>query len=147
MPYNLTERVIDYMEKCRLCTIATVNAEGQPDASTVFFRNSGVDIYFNTGRDTQKVHNIPINPRVAIAIQETGSVPETDQDIKGIQYIGRARILENGDTAEVPRAVTARHNAFNSARPGNSVIVKVTPVKIYFIDYSRGFRHRDLLEL
>lgn len=70
MPDNLTERVIDYMEKCRLCTIATVNADGQPDASTVFFRNSGVDIYFNTGRDTKKVDNILTNPNVAIAMQE-----------------------------------------------------------------------------
>ena len=146
MVMSIEEQVIQHIEKCRLCTIATVSAEGQPSASTVFFRNRGLDIYFNTGRHTQKVQNILANPNVAIAMQEAGSVPESDREIKGIQYIGKASILSNGDAAEVPKPVMVRHNAFNSAQPGNSVIIKVTPAKIYLIDYSRGFRHRDLLE-
>jgi uncharacterized protein YhbP (UPF0306 family) len=146
MAVDLREQIVEYMEKCRLCTIATASAENQPSASVVFFKNKGVDIYFNTGRETQKVHNILANPHVAIAMQEAEPVPKADQDIKGIQYIGKADILSEGDTAEVPKAVMARHNAFNSVKPGISVIIKVTPAKIYLIDYSRGFRHRDLLE-
>ncbi len=145
MAIDIKEQVIQYMEKCRLCTIATVSAEGQPSASTVFFKNSGLDIYFNTGRQTQKVQNMLANPHVAIAMQEVGPVPEADRDIKGIQYVGKASILSDGDAAEVPKPVMVRHNAFNSVKPGNSVIIKVTPVKIHLIDYSRGFRHRDLL--
>ena len=80
-------------------------------------------------------------------MQEAGPVPEADQDIKGIQYVGKASVLSDRDTAEVPKPVIARHNAFNSVKPGNSVIIKVIPVKVYLIDYSQGFRHRDLLEL
>jgi general stress protein 26 len=146
MAGDIKEQVIKYMEKCRACTIATATADGQPSNSTVFFKNTGADIYFNTGRDSEKVRNILANPRVAIAIQEDGPTPKADRDIKGIQYMGKAEILSDEDTAEAPKAVMARHNAFNSAKPGNSVIVKVTPVKIYLIDYSRGFRHRDILE-
>jgi uncharacterized protein YhbP (UPF0306 family) len=74
------------------------------------------------------------------------SAPKTDQEIKGIQYIGKARILSDADITEVPKAVVARHRAFNSSYPGTSVIVKVTPIKIYLIDYSHGFRHRDVLQ-
>jgi len=146
MNINFKGQIIQFMEKCRICTIATVSAEGQPSASTVFFRNAGVDIYFNTGRDTQKVRDITSNPRVAIVMQEPGIVPTTDQDIKGIQYLGKATILPDAETISVPTGIIARHKAFNSAMPGKSVIVKVTPLKIYLIDYSRGFRHRDLLE-
>lgn len=98
------------------------------------------------GRDSEKVKNISANHHVAIAMQEDGPVPKADRDIIGIQYIGKAKILSDEDTAEVPKAVMARHNAFNGVRAGNSVIVKVTPVKIYLIDYSKGFRHRDLLK-
>lgn len=116
-------------------------AEGQPCASTVFFKNTGVDIYSNTGRETQKVQNIQQNPGVAIPMKEAGRVPEAAPDIKGIQYIGRAEILS---AAEVPQAVMARHRAFNSAAPGSSVIIKVSPVRMYLVDYARGFRYRDL---
>jgi len=146
MTIALTEQIAKYMEKCRTCTIATANADGQPSASTVFFKNRGLDIYFNTGREAEKVKNIVINPRVAIAMEESGPIPKEDKGTKGIQYIGKAEILADKDIAEVPKAVMARHNAFNSVKAGNSVIVKVTPMKIYLIDYSRGFRHRELLE-
>jgi len=147
MDVDVKQRIMEYMEKCGLCTIATVSAEGQPSASTVFFKNTGLNIYFNTGRETQKVQNILANRRVAIAMQQAGSVPKVDRDIKGIQYVGEASILAEGDTSEAPKAMMARHNAFNSAKPGNSVIVKVSPLKIYLVDYSRGFRYREVIEL
>lgn len=146
MAVSIKELVTQYLEKCRLCTIATVSAEGQPGASIVFFRNRELDIYFNTGRQTQKVQNILTNPNVAIVMRETELVPESDRDIQGVQYVGQASVLSDEDAAEAPKPVMVRHNAFNSAKPGNSVIIKVTPVKIYLIDYSRGFRHRDVLE-
>lgn len=145
MDSNLASRIAEYMSKCAICTLATASTDGEPSASTVYFKNAGTDIYFNTGRDTQKVRNITLNPRVAIAMQEV-SAPKTDQEIKGIQYIGKARILSDADITEVPKAVVARHRAFNSSYPGTSVIVKVTPIKIYLIDYSHGFRHRDVLQ-
>jgi len=146
MTVNLRDEIVTYMEKCRVCTIATANTDGQPSASTVFFKNSGTDIYFNTARDAEKAKNILVNPRVAVAIEERVSIPKEDKGIKGIQYIGKADILADRNIAEVPKAVMARHNAFNSVKAGNSVIIKVTPLKIYLIDYSKGFRHRDILE-
>ena len=147
MDIGLRKRIVQFMEKCRLCTIATASPQGQPSASTVFFRNAELDIYFNTARDSQKVRDITANHRVALTMQEPGIVPAADQDIKGIQYLGEAIILPDGETIGVPRGVISRHKAFNSAMPGKSVVVKVTPLKVYFIDYSRGFRHRDILEL
>jgi hypothetical protein len=56
-------------------------------------------------------------------------------------------MLDDDKLADVPSAVMARHKAFNSVKPGNSVIVKVTPQKVYLVDYSKGFRHRELLEV
>lgn len=140
----LRERITQYMEKCNSCTIATVSADGQPSASTVFFKNRGMNIFFNTGRDSQKVRNILENPRVSIAMQ-AGPPPTKDRDIKGIQYFGKGRIVSSPNASEVPKAVMARHKVFNSATAGNSVIVEVTPDKVYLIDYSLGFRHRDLI--
>jgi len=147
MKDDLKERIAEYMAKCRLCTIATAGADGQPNAATIFFTNAGTDIYFNTASESQKVRNIRANPRVAIAMTEPGPVPATDRDIKGIQCFGRATVVADAELSGVPKGIMARHKAFNSATPGKSVVIKVTPQKIYLVDYARGFRHRDLLEL
>lgn len=146
MADSLTKRVTEYMSRCPFCTIATASANGEPSVSTVYFGTVGMNIYFNTARDSQKVRNILTNPRVAIAMQEP-SAPKTDREIRGIQYNGKASLLSDTETAEVPKAVMARHRAFNNLVAGNSVIVKVTPVKVYLIDYSQGFRHRELLQV
>lgn len=143
---DLEKAISQYMSKCKSCTIATVGPDGEPDASTVFFSNSGLDIYFNTARDSRKIRNIEANPRVAVAMQKNPE-PRTDREISGVQYSGIAGMLPDGDEEGVPRAVVARHRAFNSVRPGNSVIVKVTATKVYLIDYEKGFRHRELLEV
>jgi nitroimidazol reductase NimA-like FMN-containing flavoprotein (pyridoxamine 5'-phosphate oxidase superfamily) len=143
---ELAKAISQYLSRCKSCTIATVGPDGEPDASTVFFANAGLDIYFNTARDSRKIRNIEANPRVALAIQKNPE-PKTDAEISGVQYSGIARMLPEGEEEDVPRAVLARHRAFNSVRPGNSVIVKVTARKVYLIDYGKGFRHRELLEL
>ncbi|MCJ7743287.1 MAG: pyridoxamine 5'-phosphate oxidase family protein [Dehalococcoidales bacterium] len=145
MADSLTKRVTEYMSRCPFCTIATVSADGKPSVATVYFGTAGMDIYFNTGKDSQKVRNIQANPRVAIAMQEP-SAPKIDREIRGIQYTGKARILSDAETTEIPKAVMARHRAFNNVTAGNSVVVKVTPVRVYLIDYSLGFRHRELLQ-
>jgi uncharacterized protein YhbP (UPF0306 family) len=75
------------------------------------------------------------------------SAPKTDREIKGVQYSGKAAILSDAEANEAPKPVLARHRAFNSLSRGNSVIVKVTPVKVYLVDYSKGFRHREQIPL
>ncbi|MGV8080151.1 MAG: pyridoxamine 5'-phosphate oxidase family protein [Syntrophales bacterium] len=143
---NLDKVISDYIAECPSCTIATAGSDGEPDASTVFFSSSSLDIYFNTARDSKKIKNIEANPRVAIVMQKNPA-PKTDKEISGIQYSGVAKIVPESEHAGVPRGVMARHKAFNSIKPGNSIIVKVTPTKVYLIDYAKGFRHRELLRL
>ena len=146
MDKNKIEEAVAYMSKCPLCAVATASLNSEPSISTVYFDNIGFDIYFNTARDSQKVHNIMTNPLVAIAMQANWS-PKTDREIKGIQYNGRAQILTEAETAQAPKSVIIRHRAFNNANPGSSIVVKVTPTKIFLVDYSIGFRHRDVLLL
>jgi hypothetical protein len=142
---NLGNVISDYISKCKSCTIATVGLDAEPDASTVFFASYGLDIYFNTSRDSKKIKNIEANQRVAIVMQKNPE-PKTDQEISGIQYNGIAKVLSESEYTSVPRGVISRHKAFNSVKPGNSIIVKVTATKVYFIDYAKRFRHRELLQ-
>jgi len=146
MANDQMEQAVAYLSKCPVCTVATASVDGDPSASTVYFSNAGLDIYFNTARDSQKVRNIIANPRVAITLQEI-SAPKTDREIRGVQYNGKAVILSDAEANESPKPVLARHRAFNSLSRGNSVIVKVAPVRVYLIDYSKGFRHREEIRL
>ena len=143
---DLKKAVLDYMGSCASCTVATAGPDGEPDASTVYFSVSGLDIYFNTAKNSEKIKNIKANPRVAIVMQKNPA-PKTDREISGIQYRGTAKIMTAKEHDGVPGPVMARHNVFNSIKPGNSVIVRVTPVEIYLIDYTKGFRHRDRLKV
>lgn len=143
---DLKQRAMDYMDRCSVCTIATATPDGQPSAATVYFKRSGLDIYFNAARDSQKVKNILVNPRVAVTMQEDAPVPQADWDITGIQLTGSAKVLTDA-SAGIPKAVMTRHNAFNRSRPGTSVIVRVISSRVYLIDYSLGLRHRDVLNL
>jgi len=147
MAEDVRQQAMDYMDRCSVCTVATASTEGQPGAATVYFKRSGLDIYFNASRDSQKVKNILANPRVAVTMQEDAPVPHADWEITGIQLSGTARILTEVNSTGVPKAVTNRHNAFNRSRPGASVIVRISPSRVYLIDYSQGLRHRDVLNL
>jgi uncharacterized protein YhbP (UPF0306 family) len=144
---DVRQRTMDYMDKCSVCTVATAGTDGQPSAATVYFKRSGLDIYFNAARDSQKVKNILANTKVAVTMQEDAPVPQADWDITGIQLTGTAKVLTEANSTGVPKAVMTRHSAFNRSRPGSSVIVRVSASKIYLIDYSQGLRHRDVLSL
>ena len=142
---ELKGQIAEYMDSCPVCVVATSSAECEPSAATVYYKRSGLDLYFNAAKDSHKVRNILANPRVAIVMQEDAPVPQSDLEIKGIQAVGTARVLADGDTAAVPKAVLTRHNTFNRWKPGGAVMVKVTLSEVYLIDYSRGLRHRELL--
>ncbi len=144
---DVRQQAMSYMDKCSVCTVATATPDGQPSAATVYFKRSGLDIYFNAAKESQKVKNIAANPRVAVTMQEDAPVPQADWDITGIQITGTAKVLTEVNSTGVPKAVANRHNAFNRSRPGASVIVRVSPSKLYLIDYSQGLRHRDVLNL
>ena len=147
MSDDIKQRAMDYMDRCSVCTVATAGPDGQPGVATVYFKRSGLDIYFNSAKDSHKVKNILVNPKIAVAMQEDAPVPQADWDITGIQLTGTAKVLTDDNATGVPKAVMTRHNAFNRSRPGTSVIVRVTPTRLHLIDYSQGLRHRDVLNL
>lgn len=142
---DVASRIKEYMSRCSVCAIATASLESEPSVATVYFENVGMNIYFNTGTESRKARNIAVNPGVAIVMQDAPR-PASDREITGVQYFGRAEVLSDAQLGEVPKAVATRHRAFNNSSPGTSAVVKVSPSRIYLIDYSLGFRHRDLLQ-
>lgn len=146
MEKGLRNLIEEYINDCKTCTVATASKDGIPHAATVHFENVGLILYFNTTKDSQKVKDIQENPRVFVTMQKN-LAPKTDAEISGIQYAGTAKVLSEDEMTGIPQATLARYRMFNSLKPGNAVVVKVSPQKVYLIDYSKGFRHREVLEV
>ncbi len=81
----LTDQDIDtFLVEHKLGVLATVNAEGNPDAVPIYFlRDPDYKMYFITPSETQKVTNIAAHPRVSLTV-----VDEADRSF--VEIIGDA---------------------------------------------------------
>lgn len=142
---TVRHKIIEYLGSHRKMTLATVTPEGHPLAHTVEYASDGATVYFATRKTTRKAQNILNNPRVAYAVDE-------DYDdwftIQGIQMEGIATVLS--DKGEIDRAVSMylKKFPFVGDLPPNPemVFVKIEPVRGFFLDYTKGFAHRDEIE-
>lgn len=147
---GLRERVLDYLRGHHVMTIATLGESG-PWAAAVFYVNDGFKLYFLSAPSTRHCANIAADARIAATIQEDYADWPA---IKGIQLEGTARELQGteadaarrlygtkfpvvGDPASAPAAIAA---AMAKIR-----WYQVEPDRLWFVDNSAGFGHRDEL--
>ena len=152
MPVTLPQPVADYLAAHHVMTLATQGAEG-PWAAAVFYASDGCSLVFLSSPNTRHCRNLALDARCAATIQEDYS---DWAEIKGIQLEGRVTELQ-GD--EERCAQTLYGEKFPIASPlGNvpSAIVKalarvrwfrLVPERFHFIDNSKGFGHRDEIDL
>jgi nitroimidazol reductase NimA-like FMN-containing flavoprotein (pyridoxamine 5'-phosphate oxidase superfamily) len=63
-----SKRIVAVLDAADDLTIATVRADGYPQATTVSFVNEGLNIYFGTGAQSQKTKNIALNDKVSVIV-------------------------------------------------------------------------------
>lgn len=141
-----------YLRAHNVMTLATHGPEGVW-AAAVFYVHENFDLYFLSSPTTRHSLNLAANPRVAVTIQ-------ADYDdwraIKGIQMEGNVTRLEGLEQA---RAILLYGKKFsivgNIARAPAEIArafsrvawYRVTPTRVYFVDNSQGFGHRDEIAL
>lgn len=141
-----------YLRAHNVMTLATHGPEGLW-AAAVFYVHENFDLYFLSSPTTRHSLNLAANPRVAVTIQ-------ADYDdwraIKGIQMEGNVTRLEGLEQA---RAILLYGKKFsivgNIARAPAEIArafsrvawYRVTPTRVYFVDNSQGFGHRDEIAL
>ena len=123
--------------------------DGAPRASSVLYVNDGLTLYVHTIRGMAKVYNVAANPMVAMAIDDQAH--EGWDAMRTLQYIGRAEVVTD--------PVVARHgidlyvSSFPMVREvltpeglaRDQVLLRITPEKIIFSDYTLGMGHKDRL--
>ncbi|MCP4423432.1 MAG: pyridoxamine 5'-phosphate oxidase [Chloroflexi bacterium] len=147
MGNEVEQRTLAYLRSHQVITLATDGPEGLW-AAAVFYVNEGFDLYFLSAGHTRHAQNIAASPRVAATIQ--GDYADWTA-VQGIQLEGFAQRLQ-GETRQHAIALYRTKYAFLSLIPpaiqtalAQVYWYRLRPERLYFVDNSRGFGHRDLV--
>lgn len=145
---GLPPEVAAYLADHNVMTLATQGVEG-PWASAVFYALDGGSLVFLSAPKTRHARNLELDDRCAATIQDDTADWKA---VKGIQLEGRVARLAGAEA-------TAAHRRYAEKFPLVSPLAKIpaaivealakirwyrlTPSRLYFIDNSKGFGHRD----
>jgi nitroimidazol reductase NimA-like FMN-containing flavoprotein (pyridoxamine 5'-phosphate oxidase superfamily) len=149
MDAELRAVVLEIMECHRIMTVATLRADGFPQATTVSYVYDGLDLYFGCAPMSQKARNIDRDPRVSLTIDH--DYHDLNR-IRGISAGGLAEPLSRlEDRAKVERLMLRRFPEMQHYAPDvtdeDVLFIRVRPTVISVIDYTKGFGHTDLVVL
>ena len=142
----MEQKAVDILNQYRLMALATLRADGWPQATMVSYANEGLLLYFIISRHSQKFANIDRDSRVSIVV---GRDFEDPSDIRALSIAANAS--EVRDPRQRDRAIKlilARHPAL--AKLGgpdlsHSAVMRAYCSIVTVLDYSKGFGHADLL--
>ena len=152
MPDALGEQVQRYLRDHHVMTLASHGSEGAW-AAALFYANDGIAIYFLSSPTSRHCLNLTRNPRVSAAIHENYA---DWREIKGVQLEGLASVLAGDEEEKARRLYGAKFPVVGKLEQAPASIVKalakvrwyrLIPERLYFIDNSAGFGHRDEIDL
>jgi uncharacterized protein len=147
----MKEKVQAYLREHNVATIAT---SGEAIwAAAVFYVNDGYTFYFLSSPTSRHCHNLAGNARVALTVQEDYA---DWPDIKGVQAEGIAAEISGSEEERARWLYGRKFPLVGKLAQAPAAIVKamakvrwykVVPTRLYFIDNSAGFGHRDEIDL
>lgn len=151
----LQERILKYLQEHNTISLATV-AKRKPHAASVFYVNIGFELFYVSNPDSRHSTFLAATPAVAGTVNEDY---DNWLDIKGIQLEGRVSCV--GSLVKNPRLVKAYIGKYPNVKDffvspqkvGSGVaqkvsgvrFFKITPSRIFLLDNSLGFGHREEL--
>lgn len=138
-------RALAYVAEHHVVTLATHGPQGVW-AAAVFYAAEGFRLVFLSAGHTRHAQNIAATPRVAATIQEDYADWPA---IRGVQLEGTARLLHDAARDAAMALYAARYPFLGAAPPAIAAALErvnwyeLRPERLYFVDNSRGFGHRD----
>ena len=131
-PAKLSKKVEAFLRWERVCRVATSSTSGMPHAVPVCHALSGGKIVFGSGDDGRKMKNLAENPQVTVVVD---SYSDTWSLLRGVMIQGRAKIHARGPRFRRGRDLLyAKYPQYASQAalsPSDSVIVEVTPIRVF----------------
>ena len=91
MAASLTERMREFLAEPRFAVLATINPDGTPHQTVVWFDVKGDEIVFNTAHGRVKARNMRRDPRVSLCIEDA---------YRYLTLQGRVRIVEDREISQ-----------------------------------------------
>ncbi len=129
-------------------TLATQGDDGAW-AAAVFYAADGFDLYFLSAKRSRHARHILERSRIAATIQENYN---DWRAIRGIQLEGDATLLEGADREAAIACYRRRFPFVATAGELGEAFARVSwfrlrPVRLFYLDNSKGFGHRDEVPL
>ena len=142
----MEQKAVEILDKYRLMTIATLRADGWPQATMVNYANEGLLLYFIISKQSQKYANIDRDSRVSIVIGRDFDDPRQIKTLSIAANASEVRDPKQRDRAI--KLVLERHPAL--AKLGgpdlkHSAVMRAYCSIVTILDYSKGFGHSDML--
>jgi len=139
----------DIVDAHEVLTLATLRADGWPQATTVGYVNEELTLYVATGATAQKVLNIRHDRRVSLTI-DAGKADWAR--LSGLSMAAVASVVDS--RSQIQRVARLLKKKFpglvdfsDPERDRGWAFLKIEPQVISVIDYTRGFGHSLLLKL
>ena len=101
------EEQVQFIDEQKSLQVATINRDGTPHLSTLWFDVVDGDIVFETFTKSQKIKNLERDPRISCLLED-GLVYE---ELRGIQLNGTAKLYSDPETVHFyARGVMKRNN-------------------------------------
>lgn len=148
----LQDKTLAYLADHHVMTLATHGPEGLW-AAAVFYAEDDFDLLFLSAATTRHARNLAANPAAAATIQrDYRDWPE----IKGVQLEGTVERLEGAERAAAIARYGRKFPLVAGAAKAPAMIARalarvawyrLRPTRLYLIDNSLGFGHRDEVPL
>lgn len=135
--------VAAFLDESRTLIVATLDKEGAPHLTALWFARRGLTVMFETYGASQKVVNLRRDPRIAVMC-EAG---ETYDQLRGVSIKGRAEIVDGGERLNELMALVIRRNTpglsaetvaeHAAAMAKKRVVVIVHPDKVISWDHRK----------
>ena len=137
------EEVTAFLDESRTLIVASLDKEGAPHLTALWFARQGLAVMFETYGTSQKVMNLRRDPRIAVMC-EAG---ESYDQLRGVSIKGRAEIVESGERLIELMALIIRRNnpgldpaalaGHAAAMARKRVVVVVHPNKVISWDHRK----------
>jgi PPOX class probable F420-dependent enzyme len=131
------------LDECQSLQLATLDKEGAPHLTTVWFAYQDGTYLFETYGKSQKVLNMRRDPRVAVLAEQGSNYGE----LRGVSAKGRAEIIDTGEALlRLMKVIVARNHKglddnqveqIATSMASKRVVVAVQPDKVISWDHRK----------
>jgi uncharacterized protein YhbP (UPF0306 family) len=146
-------RVISFLDAHHVVSLATCGREG-PHAANVFYVRDGLALLWVSDPESRHSTDLAADPRIAATVAPDYSDMD---DIRGVQISGYANMITGAsDRTNARLLLEARYPCVKRLSEGQSALLeayenisfyRLEPTRMVLIDNSRGFGHKDTLDL